>query len=533
MYRSLHIFILLLLISTASFAQNNPDAYFDELKKSVHQSLSEQDTALAIKKALQVAHWADSIANSDYTVEMHSWLADILVQRGDYAFALTQELTSYEILLKTKARSARMQSSLERIGEIYTIWHSSVLEASPTKLSEISEEELLKISSLMNEREKELEEVKHREAQEIRFFWIGTAFLVFMLLLVMFVGYWRSNQAKNELKNAYAIMQAKGEEVVRQKDELEKKSEELQKALRELKNQRFLLHQQNDKLQQAKTTIEEQNIKLKTSNVVLEEQVKIRTSELKDSFEELLKINRQLDYYSYRSAHDLKGPIARVLGLCQIGMMEDDQKQVKEYFGALAGVGKEMLHLVNRIIDGLDVKTKKIEISEVNLQILFEDIYRKYRLECKDIGIRAELNITPDLIVSSDRKLLKILFSHLIENSIAFRHSHRDSYFRVDIEKRGRKFIKVSVSDNGIGIPTSAQGKIFGMFSKATTESKGVGLGLYEARLIAEKLGGQVDLEASNTDETVFVVILPVDGESSSKLFQNLYYSRSGKSNDS
>jgi signal transduction histidine kinase len=107
----------------------------------------------------------------------------------------------------------------------------------------------------------------------------------------------------------------------------------------------------------------------------------------------------------------------------------------------------------------------------------------------------------------SDPFLVKILLKNIIENAVKFKDDRKNlCYIRVTIKCDDGK-TRISIADNGLGIPVSQVNKVFDMFVVASLNSKGFGLGLYEAKLITRKLNGNIELVCPG-GETEFIVTL-------------------------
>jgi signal transduction histidine kinase len=86
-------------------------------------------------------------------------------------------------------------------------------------------------------------------------------------------------------------------------------------------------------------------------------------------------------------------------------------------------------------------------------------------------------------------------FSNLLGNAVKFVQPGKVPEVRVYAETRG-PFVRLWFEDNGIGIPKQAQGKLFQMFQRATTEFEGTGVGLALVKKVAERMGGKTGVES-------------------------------------
>ncbi len=371
------------------------------------------------------------------------------------------------------------------------------------------ENELLKRDNELLEKEKELQTLRDKEESEVQLFLIGIGTLLLLLTSGFIVGYFKHKKGNAQLTRRHEEILGKNREIAIQKSNIEAKVQEAERISQELKNQRFLLHQQNQKLKDAQETIADQNIKLKTSNVVLEEKFKLRTKELENSFDEMMNLHQQLDNYSYHSAHDLKGPIARIIGLSRIIKIENNPDDLAYSIQLLEAEASQMSVFLDRIIKGLELKTKPLELKNINLSAFIKESFRKFGTQSEKCQLYSSIPL--NIEIETDQELLTALCLNLIQNSIDYQDPSKElSFLKVNCQRFGVKWLELKFEDNGLGINQEAQDKIFEMFFKASEEIQSTGLGLYEAKLIAQKLGGEIHLLSSDSQKTCFCLKLPL-----------------------
>jgi hypothetical protein len=111
---------------------------------------------------------------------------------------------------------------------------------------------------------------------------------------------------------------------------------------------------------------------------------------------------------------------------------------------------------------------------------------------------QVEVQIMPDITVSADRGLLRILLENLIGN--AWKYTGRTSAPRIEIghwTEQGRHIIHVR--DNGVGFDMAYSGKLFGVFQRlhGNDEFEGTGIGLATVKRIIDRHGGTVWAQAA------------------------------------
>jgi len=210
----------------------------------------------------------------------------------------------------------------------------------------------------------------------------------------------------------------------------------------------------------------------------------------------------------YRSAHDLKGPVSRLLGLCYLGNIDEGKVNLQEYLNKLENTTKEMENMLARLIRVSEIKSHSVVNTEIDIESLTKKIIDQ--IVPKDVQFIDFYSLNEKHIVS-DVFLISTLFESLIQNALDFRNTTKLKHnLLISFEKGVDKEI-IRFSNNGIKIDLKFKEQIFEMFFKGTEQSNGVGLGLYIAQIIVvRKLKGKIYLNTENTENTEFVIELPI-----------------------
>lgn len=306
------------------------------------------------------------------------------------------------------------------------------------------------------------------------------------------------------------------EEVALRTMELQSEKENLEKANRQITVQRDEIEAQKEKieadqikLKQAQQVVMEQNLRLQTYNVQLENNVAVRTSELQATMEKMVRANNELDLFVYRAAHDLRGPIARLQGLCQVGQMEPDKQVAFQYLNKINAVSQEMSAMLTRLLRARALNKQELMPVTISLHQTVDAVVNRLKQEEKVFDIDIKIVIDHALSLYVDVELFEILLQNVIQNAIRYRDVSCVSYIRIEA-KRDAEHVTLCVEDNGIGIPNGLGDRVFEMFFKGTDKSSGFGLGLYESRLITNRLNGKIDLIAGE-GKTQVIIVLPVN----------------------
>ncbi|HEY8402388.1 MAG TPA: PAS domain-containing sensor histidine kinase [Cytophagaceae bacterium] len=231
---------------------------------------------------------------------------------------------------------------------------------------------------------------------------------------------------------------------------------------------------------------------------------------IKQTEEELLRKNKELDTFIYKAAHDLKGPLTSIMGLTNIAPLEVKDQVALNYFEYIKRCAIKLDRILTNLreiaaIDKLKKDKQKIElISKIN------DILKLIKdgpnFDPDKIKIEVSINVRNDFF-SNERMLDSILYN-LIDNSCKFRKEEGECLINIQIEEKANEVCFI-IQDNGIGIKKKFHEKVFDMFFRANTQVEGSGLGLYIVKNNVSNLGGTIQLKSKEGQGTVLTFSLP------------------------
>ena len=223
------------------------------------------------------------------------------------------------------------------------------------------------------------------------------------------------------------------------------------------------------------------------------------------------KKNEELDKFSSRVSHDLRGPISSLMGLYDVVKSEIEDESALRYF--------ELYHhritrINQTIIDLLELsKVKDWQLSKttIDFEEMVNDCIESFSYLPGFGKMKFEIEIEKELKIQSDRSLMNTIIQNLIENSIKYSRQDIDNpYVKILIKQTAEDYMCVIVEDNGIGIDPKYQEKVFEMFYRANDEVQGSGLGMFILKSAVEKLDGEVSLASEVNKGTKFVILLPI-----------------------
>lgn len=230
---------------------------------------------------------------------------------------------------------------------------------------------------------------------------------------------------------------------------------------------------------------------------------------LLDRNDELIKINAELDRFVYSASHDLRAPIASLLGLIEVARLEKSPDMIEQ----LLEMQKKSLLRMDRFIKDIVDHSRNTRLSMDPAAIDFERIIHSTfeQLQFMENVHRIRKIISVDqkseFLTSSTR--IDIVLNNLISNAIKYADLRKeDPFLDIRIIVNDKRAV-IRVKDNGEGIPIDAQPRIFDMFYRASGNGTGSGLGLYIVKEAIQKLEGTIQVYSEYGRGTEFVVEIP------------------------
>ena len=223
-------------------------------------------------------------------------------------------------------------------------------------------------------------------------------------------------------------------------------------------------------------------------------------------------------------SHEIRTPLNGILGFSSLLSEEEfDSKTIKEYSSIIVNNGKNLLNLINDIIDvskietqQLNIKRKKFSVNKLinNVVSLFE---QSISFSQKEIEFRVENNLISDFYIISDEMRIQQILNNLLNNAIKFTQK---GHIKLFIETHSNN-LSFSVEDTGIGIEQSKQAIIFDRFRQANENIDqiygGSGLGLSISKSLAQMLDGDIYLQSEKGKGSTFTFQLKINKEDEEK----------------
>ncbi|OAN46702.1 hypothetical protein A6A04_06270 [Paramagnetospirillum marisnigri] len=233
--------------------------------------------------------------------------------------------------------------------------------------------------------------------------------------------------------------------------------------------------------------------------------------ELDGLIRELWRSNEELEQFAYVASHDLRQPL-RVVG-SYVSLLEEELQgnlngDAQEYMGFVRDGVRRMDRLINDLLTYSRVGRIATD-QQVSLEQALASATADLQFEIEESGarVRADGELP---VVMGDQSEMERLFLNLIGNAVKYRSPERPPEIVVachDLEDAWR----ISVTDNGIGIPVEHAERVFGIFQRlhARDEFEGTGVGLAIVKKIVERHGGGIRVETDRAEGTCVTFTWP------------------------
>jgi PAS domain S-box-containing protein len=270
-------------------------------------------------------------------------------------------------------------------------------------------------------------------------------------------------------------------------------------------------------------------------------ELKLFERTLKQKNVELEDASRMKSEFLANMSHELRTPLNAIIGFSEVlrdGLMGEMTDQQRGFIGDIFSSGKHLLSLINDILDLSKVEAGKmlLDLEPVPASSLFVNSLSIIREKAATRHIHLEMQTAEELgSIQVDPRKVKQIVYNLLSNAVKFSAEGGQVSLRADRVPRAdvgqlsgawtnrnfpladsqfEEFLRISVTDNGIGISPEALEHLFKPFSQIDSglarKFEGTGLGLAMVKLLAELHGGTVAVESAVGQGSCFTVWLPL-----------------------
>lgn len=253
------------------------------------------------------------------------------------------------------------------------------------------------------------------------------------------------------------------------------------------------------------------------------------TCDLRRAKEEADAANKAKSLFLSSMSHELRTPLNAILGFGQLLQKDNDNlssRDRQEFTDEIMTAGDHLLKLIDDVLNlsHIEAKGASLNIEPVDaIKICFEcnEMLRAIA-EKEQLTLSAELPISPVMIMADSTRLRQVIIN-LISNAIKYNQPNGIVKITAEISE---DHLKISVHDNGNGIPEGKQQDLFKPFNRLGHETsgiKGTGIGLSISKQLIESMHGRIGFNSQWQEGSVFWIELPLADNSGNLLSESGY----------
>ena len=241
--------------------------------------------------------------------------------------------------------------------------------------------------------------------------------------------------------------------------------------------------------------------------------------------EEAQQLDKMKSDFIAITSHELRTPLGLILGHSTF-LREILDAEYHEQLDTIIRNATRLKDIIENMtsVDNAQAGTAVVRTRSVSVRKIIEETAEKCRTEAalKKLTVRTDLGQT-DLLVEGDSEKIGLIILNLLKNAITFTNEGGHIFI---VAEQVPGYIKISVIDDGIGIPAKDVPHVFERFyqveSHLTRKHGGMGLGLSVAKMMVEMHGGRISAESVYGKGSNFTILLPLDSsqaEAAGKVF--------------
>ena len=253
-----------------------------------------------------------------------------------------------------------------------------------------------------------------------------------------------------------------------------------------------------------------------------EDQLRDYEIRLREQIRQLEASNQELERFAFVASHDLQEPLRKIQSFSTLvtgryGDLFNAESQL--FMNKITSSAERMSKLIKDLLNFSRLSSNREGFRSVSLEILVQRILDDQELRIKGLNVRVEVGSLP--VIQAVPSQLEHLLTNLISNALKFLRPDVQPLLRIQAKPvdgdeyteliEGRRYVEITVEDNGIGFDEKYVDHIFNLFQRlhGKTEFEGTGIGLAICKRVVVYHHGLITARSQPNQGTTFVVILP------------------------
>ncbi len=220
-------------------------------------------------------------------------------------------------------------------------------------------------------------------------------------------------------------------------------------------------------------------------------------------------------------AHDLRSPLSRLRGTAELALQTDTPEAAREALADSVEESDRVLTMLNTLMDVTEAENGMMRLRRARCSVveLLEEVLEVYRVIAEERGIEVKTKLSEECYADIDPNRMRQAFANLIDNAV--KYTEPGGTIEVDCH-RVVEGVRVTIRDNGIGIPLAEQGRIWERLYRGdkSRSQRGLGLGLSLVKAVVEAHAGMISVRSEIDKGSEFVVFLAAVHDSAKPIAQ-------------